>query len=351
MRRPSLVFSSAVPRLLRRGPRVRSGTPDAVAAPVPLHPSYEDHVGAPDVVFAAVLPDSLSIWRRSGRGRSVGLGRPPDIFHLHHLTSQHDAVRSRWPGGGVVAHLHGTDMKFLEAVGSVPRSPGRWGRRWPAWPNGSPPTRRGTRSSTIPTRAAADNSLGAVAARRVLARPASPSGGCRGPHVAVSPTERAMAVEVLRADPDRVTDSPNGVDVNRFRPRPMSHGGTASALPALARRGPAGLGSDRGSRLGDYRESDLDRLLGPGRRRHRADLRRTLHRLQARPVADTRLRPCHCPASIVRASLLLWGGHPANRKPTIRSPWLGTSGRMAVFFAGWRGHDDLPEGSPPATHS
>ncbi|HEX3394228.1 MAG TPA: hypothetical protein VHS52_06845, partial [Acidimicrobiales bacterium] len=28
----------------------------AVAAPVPMHPSYEDREGAPDVVFAAVAP-------------------------------------------------------------------------------------------------------------------------------------------------------------------------------------------------------------------------------------------------------------------------------------------------------
>ena len=43
-------------------------------------------------------------------------GATRDVFHLHHLTPQHDAVRSRWPQAAVVAHLHGTDMKFLEAV-------------------------------------------------------------------------------------------------------------------------------------------------------------------------------------------------------------------------------------------
>jgi len=39
-----------------------------------------------------------------------------DLFHLHHLTSQHDAVALRWPDVPLVAHLHGTEIKLVEAI-------------------------------------------------------------------------------------------------------------------------------------------------------------------------------------------------------------------------------------------
>ena len=42
------------------------------------------------------------------------------MFHLHHLTPQHDAVARRWPEVPVVAHLHGTELKLLEAIASGP---------------------------------------------------------------------------------------------------------------------------------------------------------------------------------------------------------------------------------------
>ena len=65
----------------------------AVAAPVPMHPSYEDREGAPDPVLAAVDPalaDHLSsVWEAPFA--AAGAERA-DLFHLHHLTSQHDVV-------------------------------------------------------------------------------------------------------------------------------------------------------------------------------------------------------------------------------------------------------------------
>jgi hypothetical protein len=88
-----------------------------IGAAVPMHPSFEDRVGAPDVVLAAVPADRFdhlsSVWE--GPFRAAGADRA-DVFHLHHLTPQHDAVRRCWPDRAVVAHLHGTEIKFLEAV-------------------------------------------------------------------------------------------------------------------------------------------------------------------------------------------------------------------------------------------
>ena len=82
-----------------------------------MHPSFEDREGAPDVVLAAVPVDLAghlsSVWEEPFR--AAGADRA-DVFHLHHLTPQHEAVRRCWPEGAVVAHLHGTEIKFLEAV-------------------------------------------------------------------------------------------------------------------------------------------------------------------------------------------------------------------------------------------
>ena len=71
---------------------------DAIAAPVPMQPSYEDRAGVADVVLASVPPAA----RRAPVGsvdaplRDAGADRA-DVFHLHHLTPQLDAAHRHWP--------------------------------------------------------------------------------------------------------------------------------------------------------------------------------------------------------------------------------------------------------------
>ena len=66
----------------------------AIAATVPMHPSYEDRDDAPDVLLAAGPPALVehlaSVWKPTFRAAGAAQA---DVFHLHHLTSQHDAVR------------------------------------------------------------------------------------------------------------------------------------------------------------------------------------------------------------------------------------------------------------------
>jgi hypothetical protein len=89
----------------------------AVAAPVPMHPSYEDRQGAPDPVLAAVDPALAGHLSSVGEAPFAATGADrADLFHLHHLTSQHDAVARRWPHVPLVAHLHGTEIKLIEAI-------------------------------------------------------------------------------------------------------------------------------------------------------------------------------------------------------------------------------------------
>src|SRR5688572_8559945 len=90
---------------------------DALSAPVPMHPSYEDRVGAADPVFAAASPAAGD---RLARVWEDVLGsawpRPPAVAHLHHLTPVQEAVARRFPGVPIVTHLHGTEILMLEHI-------------------------------------------------------------------------------------------------------------------------------------------------------------------------------------------------------------------------------------------
>ena len=62
-------------------------------------------------------PSSPSICPRCGKLRCAP--RVPidaDVFHLHHLTPQFDAAHRFWPHVPLVAHLHGTELKLIEAI-------------------------------------------------------------------------------------------------------------------------------------------------------------------------------------------------------------------------------------------
>ncbi|MEY2399698.1 MAG: D-inositol-3-phosphate glycosyltransferase [Actinomycetota bacterium] len=331
-----LDFSDAVRRFEAGG--------SAVAAPVPMHPSYEDRDDAPDVLFAAV-PESLAehlaeAWTAPLRAAGAD---DADVFHLHHLTPQHDAVRAHWPATPVVAHLHGTEIKFLEEVerrdalarslgSSLSQMPERLAQgdvatggldddarqllattRWERWTHG------------------------AFWRRRLLEQAA------RADHlVVVSPTDRATVVDVLRVHPDKVTDVPNGVDVDTFRPRTLE----AAERRSLFRRWLVedAQGWDDSGRPGSvsYTDEDLDALVGPDG--HGVVLvyvgrftaaKRVPSLVRAFAAARTRFA---CPAS-----LLVWGGHPGEcetEHPVTVARAVGSDG---IFFAGWRGHDDLPD--------
>ena len=95
---------------------------DAIAAPLPMQPSYEDRADVPDVVLASVDPelaDHLSaVWRP--RLQSAGADEAK-VFHLHHLTPQLDAAHRWWPDVPLVVHLHGTELKLIEAIAAAGR--------------------------------------------------------------------------------------------------------------------------------------------------------------------------------------------------------------------------------------
>src|SRR4029450_3764580 len=155
-----------------------------------------------------------------------------DVFHLHHLTPQHDTVARRWPDVPVVAHLHGTEIKFVEQTQARASLAGALGHtlatmadadvmsidpsvldaaqldvlrptRWPQWRHGEYWCDR--------LRA------WAVAADHI---------------VVVSPLDRDTAISTLDVAPESGTVVPNGVDIERFQPRHLE----ADARRALLRR-------------------------------------------------------------------------------------------------------------------
>ena len=160
--------------------------------------------------------------------------------------------------------------------------------------------------------------------------------------VVVSPADRAVAVELLGVDAEQVSDVPNGVDVLTFRPRPM----TPLRRRALFRRwlveDPRGRDESAVAGTVAYREADLDRLLGP-------DGDATVLIFVGRFTAAKRV------PLLVRAfararprfrrptSLVVWGGHPGEWEGEHPVTVARRSGSDGVFFAGWRGHDDLPD--------
>ncbi len=317
----------------------------AVAAPVPMHPSYEDRQDAPDVVLAAVDPSLerhlADVWEAPLAAAGAG---EADVLHLHHLTQQHEAARSRWPEVPVVAHLHGTEIKLIEAIEA----------------RAALATELGSSLASMPEAVAAgalDTAFLDEGQRELLATTRW-SQWRHGEHwaghlrrqaqavdhlVVVSPPDRATAIEVLGVSPERVTDVPNGVETDRFRPRPASPDERRARFRRWLVEDPQGWDASGVAGTVRYREADLDRLLGPegdatvliyvGRF---TDAKRVP--LLVRAFARARVKASR------GASLLVWGGHPGEvegEHPVNVAAEVGSDG---LFFAGWRGHEDLPEG-------
>ena len=91
---------------------------DPMDAPFPMHPSFEARAGMPDRGFPWVSPAQgermAAAWARLLAG-SGGMTRAR-LLHLHHITPIHDAAASVLPGVPVVTHLHGTELKMLDAI-------------------------------------------------------------------------------------------------------------------------------------------------------------------------------------------------------------------------------------------
>ena len=155
----------------------------------------------------------------------------------------------------------------------------------------------------------------------------------------VSPADRATVIGLLGVDAERVSDVPNGVDVVRFRPRPKSRLERRAQFRRWLVEDPQGW--DEAAVVGSvaYRDADLEHLTAPD-----AIVLIYVGRFTAAkrvPLlvrAFARARPRFQRPT----SLVVWGGHPGEWEGEHPVTVARTIGGEGVFFAGWRGHDDLP---------
>jgi D-inositol-3-phosphate glycosyltransferase len=320
---------------------------DPHSAPVPMHPSFEDRPGAPDRVFASLAPEVgehiVRAWQRVLAG---AWAEAPSVMHLHHLTPIHDAATALFPDTPLVTHLHGTEILMLEQIdrlsaiarllgtdlaGMAEGPPAGWEAdedltrderrliaetRWGCWVHGEHWSRR--------LRAAAKRS------DRV---------------VAISPHLREEAAKVLALPPERLLSIPNGVDVSRFE---QLH------LPAAERLArwrhwlvEAPQGWDESGTPGTiaYRDEDL-RWFEAGPKGGHAPVLLFVGRFTEVKQLPMLIRAyARARERFARpAPLVIWGGFPGEWEG--EHPWSVARdvGSEGIFFVGWRGHTDLPDG-------
>lgn len=318
---------------------------DAIAAPQPMHPSYEDRAGVPDVVFASVAPELAghlsAAWEEPLRAAGADHA---DVFHLHHLTPQLDAVHRHWPDTPLVVHLHGTELKMIAAIAERREIAATLGERL-ATMSGATAEDVGSASGLDAVQLEVLRTTrwdswrhGEFWAARLL------QDAQLADHViTVSSENRDKAISMLGLEPERVTAIPNGVDLERFRPRPRTPRSRRTLFRRVLVEDPQGWTESGPAGTLAYTEADLDRLLG-------TDDDATVllfvgrflgfKRVPALVRAFARARPRFTAA----ASLVVWGGHPGEwegEHPVAVAEEVGTDG---IYFAGWRGHGDLPEG-------
>jgi glycosyltransferase involved in cell wall biosynthesis len=318
---------------------------DPFAVPSPMQPSYEDRAGVPDAVLASIDPELLehlsSVWEpvlaAAGAAHAA-------VIHLHHLTPQLDAVHRCWPEIPLVVHLHGTELKLIEGVAERVAIAAILGETLATMPSHPLAT------AGAGTALTAEQCVVLHATRwdqwrhgEFWAGHMKDQAALADHVITVSPQNRASAIDVLGIEPANVTAIPNGVDIQRFRPG--AH--TAESRRATFRRvlvtDPQGWTDDGAPGSISYDEADLDALLGP-------DGDATVFVFVGRFLAFKRVPAlirafAEARAGFTRpASLVIWGGHPGEwegEHPATVAAALGVDG---IYFAGWRGHDDLPDG-------
>jgi len=266
---------------------------EPLLADPPLHPSYEDRLGAPDRVFAALddrhFEHQVGAWcaalERAGAADA-------DLLHLHHLTPLHAAAERVAPGVPVVGHLHGTELLMLEAGDRWPHA-AVWRERMRAW---------------------------AQRCARLIV---------------LSPSQVQRAVEQLGVDPDRCVLVPNGFDPQVFDARTVDRGAFWRRHLVEAPRGWA-----PGRRPGSvaYAEGDLAAFAGDAPVLVYVGRFTAVKRVPLLIEAYARAQEGFARP----APLVLLGGHPGEWEHEHPLEAVRRTGARDVFLAGWHGHDELP---------
>lgn len=261
----------------------------------PMHPSFEDRPGAPDRVFAALddaaFERQVRAWSAALRAREAATA---DVLHLHHLTPIDAAAARIAPDTPLVTHLHGTELLMLEAIDA--------GCAWPHAATWAARLRTWAQRST----------------RLVVATP----GG------------RARAGRLLDVAPERIAVVPNGVDAERFSPRPADRAATWRRV-----LGDRPLGWVPGAAPGSWRATPAQIaalqedtvFLYVGRF---TAVKRVPLLIEAFAAARRRLGG--------GISLVIVGGHPGEWEGEHPADAITRLGAEGVVLAGWHAQHELP---------
>jgi glycosyltransferase involved in cell wall biosynthesis len=274
--------------------------PDPLAADTPFQPSFEDRPGAPDRVFASVSDSEyerlVSFWE--GVLGDAGAA-DADVLHLHHLTPMNEAAARAFPDVPVVGHLHGTELLMLKAIEDGPPSSwshaAEWAERLRTW------------------------------ARR-----------CQKLLV-LSPDAVERVPSLLGVEAERVVWAPNGFEPDSFDRRPVDR---RERWRRWLVEEPRGWDPEADCEPGSvsYSADDLELLDGTvlvysGRY---TEVKRLPLLIRAFARAWDRFSG--------PAALVLIGGYPGEWEGEHPLEVIRSSDARGVFLAGWRGHDDLPDG-------
>lgn len=323
-----------------------AGGGDAMAAPVPMQPSYEDRPGVADAVLSSVEPalaeHLAAAWvvplRNAGADSAT-------VLHLHHLTPQLDAAHRHWPHVPIVVHLHGTEMKMIDGVAARTLLAAALGETLATMPFVDLSDRPDAVADldTQQHRLLDSTRWAAWRHGQFWADRLRHQAGSADHLITVSPQNRAAAITMFTLDPDDVTTITNGVDIVRFAPTAHTPSSRRATFRRALVKDPQGWTETTGPGSLAYEEADLDRLVGP-------DGDGTVLLFVGRFLAFKRVPLlirafAHARERFERSgSLVIWGGHPGEwegEHPVTVAHKVGDDG---IFFVGWRGHHDLPEG-------
>jgi D-inositol-3-phosphate glycosyltransferase len=284
---------------------------DPMDAPFPMHPSFEARPGVPDRAFPFVSPQQgtrmATAWAAILAG-SEALAQAR-LLHLHHLTPVHDAAALALPDTPVITHLHGTELKMLDAIArGEPRISGPHADWWTS------------RMRTSATRAAAT--------------------------ITISPHDRDEAIRLLDLDPGTVHSIPNGVDIDHFSAKIRNRADRRANWLYWFVNDPRGWNEATGT-PGSIRYTEaevinafydetgepLPVLMYVGR-----FLAFKRVPLLVRAYARARKHMS------VPAPLVIWGGWPGEWEDEHPHTVVTDEHIEGVFFDGWRDHDQLPVG-------
>ncbi|MFE3455981.1 glycosyltransferase family 4 protein [Nocardiopsis aegyptia] len=328
--------------------------------PAPFHPSYEDRgPTAPDRIFTAVAPQTIkhitAAWKRHLTRHHTP---DADLVHLHHLSHLQEAARGAYGTTPVVTTFHGTDLKLLDRAQQVTRLAEHLGVPLTFLRDYLNPTLneqlRAERLQDLESRCTLTqdekNLLRATDWRHwphadTWSRQMRDHVQHAGRLVAVSESDRQEISRLLNMPGENVTVVPNGVETTNFTPCDLSNEQRMGYLHQWLVQDPQGWAPDQQPGSIRYSDEDLNRMYDvEGRLR---PLLLWVGRFQEVKRLHLLLEAF---ADVVRTSdtppaLLIWGGYPGEAEgehPLTAARRLGIS--EDVYFIGWRGHDELPQG-------